>query len=88
MLIADSENLKPVRFWNVGAQVCALNWQTFDASMQINEALFASTCGYVYKPPYLRKNPGPKPSGKVELTLEVAGASKLIIPDGRDKDIK
>lgn len=86
--MVGSENLHPIPFWNVGAQVCALNWQTFDGSMQLNEALFASTCGYVLKPPYLRKDGGPKPEGKVELTLEIAGATDLAVPDNRDKDVK
>ncbi|UZJ53123.1 hypothetical protein CBS101457_002443 [Exobasidium rhododendri] len=83
-----SQNLNPVPFWGVGAQVCALNWQTFDASMQLNEALFASTDGWVLKPPCLRKEKGAKPKGKVELKLEVAGATDLAIPEGRTKDLK
>ncbi|CRK20261.1 hypothetical protein BN1708_017792, partial [Verticillium longisporum] len=45
----SSRNLKPVPFWAVGAQICALNWQTFGAAMQINEALFSGTDGYVLK---------------------------------------
>ncbi|PWN31796.1 PLC-like phosphodiesterase [Meira miltonrushii] len=86
----NSKNLNPVPFWGVGAQVCALNWQTFDASMQINEALFAGTDGYVLKPPYLRKDgSGQAPKGqKVQLTLEIAGATDLAVPEGREKDIK
>ncbi len=28
----SSQNLKPVSFWGIGAQICALNWQTFGAS--------------------------------------------------------
>lgn len=84
----NSKNLNPVPFWGVGAQVCALNWQTFDASMQLNEALFAATDGYVLKPAHLRKEGGQKLSGKVELTLEIAGATDLAVPEGRAKDIK
>lgn len=74
--------------WGVGAQVCALNWQTFDAAMQINEALFASTDGWVLKPSYLRREGGERPSGRTELTLEIAGATDLAVPEGREKDIK
>lgn len=88
LLRAGSQNLNPVPFWGVGAQVCALNWQTFDASMQLNEALFASTNGWVLKPPSLRKEAAPKPKGKVQLTLEIAGATDLAVPEGRSKDIK
>jgi phosphatidylinositol phospholipase C delta len=32
-----SRNLNPCTYWGVGAQVAALNWQTFDAAMQLNE---------------------------------------------------
>lgn len=84
----NSQNLSPVQFWGVGAQVCALNWQTFDAAMQINEALFAGTDGYVLKPAHLRKQAGPKIKGKVELTLEIAGATNLSVPEDRSRDIK
>ncbi|EJT82182.1 1-phosphatidylinositol-4,5-bisphosphate phosphodiesterase delta-3 [Gaeumannomyces tritici R3-111a-1] len=44
----SSRNLQPRQFWAVGAQVCALNWQTFGAAMQINEALFSGTDGFPY----------------------------------------
>ncbi|RMD42606.1 hypothetical protein DV735_g2555, partial [Chaetothyriales sp. CBS 134920] len=50
----SSANLKPVPFWNAGAQICALNWQTFGASAQLNEALFAGTDGFILKPEALR----------------------------------
>jgi hypothetical protein len=53
-----------------------------------DEALFASTAGWVLKPPSLRQQRGEKPRGKVELKLEVAGATDLAIPDGRSKEIK
>lgn len=86
--LTDSKNLNPVPFWGVGAQVCALNWQTFDASMQINEALFADTCGWVLKPEHLQRKAAAKPQGQVKLSLEIAGANDLVIPDGRDKEIK
>lgn len=56
--------------------------------MQLNEALFAGTEGWVLKPPHLRRQPGPKPTGKIELTLEIAGASNLPVPAGRETDIK
>ncbi|MCO5599088.1 hypothetical protein L7F22_053188 [Adiantum nelumboides] len=84
----NSKNLNPVPFWNVGAQVAALNWQTFDASMQLNEALFAGTDGWVWKPPKLRQQAGPAPKGNVTLKLEIAGATDLPVPEGRSKDIK
>lgn len=84
----SSHNLNPVPFWAVGAQVCALNWQTFDASMQLNEALFAGSDGYVLKPAPLRMGgSGVLDSGrKRKLRLHVAGASEIPLPEGREAD--
>ena len=54
----QSSNFDPNTFWRRGVQMVALNWQTFDAHMQMNQAMFAAgtdTYGYVLKPDYLRK---------------------------------
>ncbi|KAK3949883.1 1-phosphatidylinositol-4,5-bisphosphate phosphodiesterase [Pseudoneurospora amorphoporcata] len=93
----SSRNLKPLPFWALGAQVCALNWQTFDASMQINEAMFAGTEGYVLKPSWLRPNNSAmvgdiqeyreqvrRTRRRKRLRLVVAGASDVPVPSGRD----
>ncbi|EXJ63652.1 uncharacterized protein A1O5_11413 [Cladophialophora psammophila CBS 110553] len=84
----SSRNLKPVQFWGIGAQVCALNWQTFGASIQLNEALFSGTDGYVLKPAALRAGgSGTLNSGKRKiLRLHVAGASDVPVPEGREPD--
>lgn len=84
----SSKNLNPVPFWGVGAQICALNWQTFDASMQLNEALFAGSDGYILKPAALRKGgSGVLDSGKKKhLRLRVAGATDVPVPHDRDSD--
>ncbi|KAK5166891.1 uncharacterized protein LTR77_007620 [Saxophila tyrrhenica] len=87
----SSQNLHPVPFWGVGAQICALNWQTFDAAMQLNAALFAGTDGYVLKPEALRSGGSGKLGGgkKKQLRLRVAGATDVPIPEDREaKDIK
>jgi len=39
-----SRNLNACTFWGVGAQVAALNWQTFDAAMQLNEVSSKHLC--------------------------------------------
>ncbi|KAL1406713.1 hypothetical protein Q8F55_004712 [Vanrija albida] len=73
-----SSNLRPVPFWGIGAQVCALNWQRFGASMQLNHAMFAGTEGYVLKPAYLRGTPipaEPTDTRRRSLRLRIAGAS-------------
>lgn len=86
----SSQNLQPVPFWAVGAQVCALNWQSFGLSLQLNEALFAGTDGYVLKPAPLRRGG----DGAVvttggrrrRLRVHVAGATDIPLPDGRAAD--
>ena len=53
----NSTNPDPLMFWRRGAQMVALNWQTYDLGMQINDAMFAAgsdQCGYVLKPNELR----------------------------------
>ncbi len=54
-----SSNPDPLAFWRRGAQMVALNWQTYDLGMQMNDAMFASGSdryGYVLKPPELRQS--------------------------------
>lgn len=54
-----STNPDPLVFWRRGVQMVALNWQTYDLSMQMNEAMFATgsdKLGYVLKPRELRES--------------------------------
>jgi hypothetical protein len=46
----DSLNFDPNPFWRMGIQVVALNWQTWDVGMMLNEGMFSGTDGYVLKP--------------------------------------
>ena len=53
----NSSNFDPNTFWRRGVQMVALNWQTYDIHMQMNQAMFAARndrTGYVLKPDYLR----------------------------------
>lgn len=53
----DSSNFNPLQAWRRGVQMAALNWQTYDVHMQVNEAMFAGgsdRLGYVLKPDELR----------------------------------
>ncbi|OTB15975.1 hypothetical protein K445DRAFT_317601 [Daldinia sp. EC12] len=87
----SSKNLKQVPFWGIGAQICAMNWQTFNASMQINEALFSGTDGYVLKPAALRAGGSMNlnTGRKKRLTLHIAGASDLpLLEDMEEDDVK
>ena len=54
----DSSNYNPFVFWAAGCQLVALNYQTPDYFMQLNQGRFQSNgkSGYVLKPWYLRDN--------------------------------
>ena len=59
-LRVSSSNYEPHRYWSAGAQLVAMNWQTFDLGYMINHAMFQRNgrSGYVLKPPALRSGPG------------------------------
>lgn len=87
----SSHNLIQTPFWAIGAQICAMNWQTFGAGMQLNEAMFSGTEGFVLKPVELRAGgSGRLNTGRRQkLRLHVAGASDVPVPRGKDaNDIK
>lgn len=56
-----STNFNPIKYWKMGAQMVATNWQTYDLGQQINLAMFQLSnqkngvlhSGYVLKPPQL-----------------------------------
>jgi phosphatidylinositol phospholipase C, delta len=88
----DSSNFDPNTFWRRGVQMVALNWQTFDPCMQMNQAMFAAgndRYGYVLKPEYLRQRlprssmpsdlaQGPKlPKHLVKFSVEMISAQQL-----------
>ncbi|RFU34021.1 hypothetical protein B7463_g2265, partial [Scytalidium lignicola] len=50
----DSSNLDPSNFWRKGIQMVAMNWQTWDEGMMLNEGMFAGENGWVLKPPGYR----------------------------------
>ena len=55
----DSSNFNPLQAWRRGVQMAALNWQTYDVNLQVNEAMFAAgtdRTGYVLKPEELRQS--------------------------------
>ncbi|ODN01451.1 1-phosphatidylinositol 4,5-bisphosphate phosphodiesterase epsilon-1 [Orchesella cincta] len=51
----DSSNFNPLIFWAFGVQMVALNYQTEDAALHLNSAMFEQNgrCGYVLKPPVM-----------------------------------
>ncbi|KAK2464994.1 hypothetical protein APHAL10511_003070 [Amanita phalloides] len=78
----DSSNLDPLRFWRSGAHITSLNWQVFDHGMQINEAMFAGTEGWVVKPSYLTGD-ATSEGGIVKFEVEIAGISSLPSSKGK-----
>ena len=87
----SSSNLKPVPFWATGAQICALNWQQFGLSNQLNAALFYGSEGYVLKPAALRAGGSGQfanPERKKRLRLHVAGAANIPLHDPTEDKIK
>ncbi|XP_045836770.1 1-phosphatidylinositol 4,5-bisphosphate phosphodiesterase gamma-1 isoform X2 [Meles meles] len=52
----DSSNYDPLPMWICGSQLVALNFQTPDKPMQMNQALFMAggRCGYVLQPSTMR----------------------------------
>lgn len=84
----SSSNLKPLKFWAIGAQICALNWQTFGTSNQLNDALFSGSEGYILKPVALRSGgDGRILTGKKKrLRLHVAGATDIPVHEDREAD--
>lgn len=89
-----SGNFDPLQYWRKGVQMAALNWQTFDHGMQLNQAMFAGgpdQSGYVLKPESLRTFrilPGGLPDealGKLErynmtFNIDVISAQRLMRP--------
>lgn len=54
----DSSNYNPINIWNFGSQMVALNYQTGDRYMQLNQAKFRDNgnCGYLLKPDFMFKD--------------------------------
>jgi phosphatidylinositol phospholipase C delta len=83
----QSDNFDPLKFWRRGVQMSALNWQTHDHGMQINDAMFAAgddQTGYVLKPLDMRvdineKNPRPL-KRLVRFSIDVISAQQLPRP--------
>ncbi|XP_074604667.1 small wing phospholipase C gamma 1 isoform X2 [Brevipalpus obovatus] len=51
----DSSNFDPIRMWAAGIQMVALNYQTPDRAMQLNQGKFMENggCGYLLRPDFM-----------------------------------
>lgn len=73
--------------WNSGCQMVALNYQTGDKSMQLNQGKFRENgnCGYLLKPEFMFKhdfNPSDKSTlygvEPLKISLKIIGARHLM----------
>lgn len=58
LLVRDSTTAERLQlFWNAGCQLVALNYQTMDLAMQLNQGIFEYNrrCGYLLKPEFMRR---------------------------------
>lgn len=80
----DSSNYSPVLPWHVGSQLVALNFQTDDSCMTINDGRFRENggCGYVLKPPSVLSTDEEHSSGTLSLRIKVLSGSCLPKPYG------
>ncbi|KAL1957760.1 hypothetical protein VTO42DRAFT_5604 [Malbranchea cinnamomea] len=85
-----SSNFDPIIFWKRGVQMVALNWQTYDTGMQINQAMFAAgtdRTGYILKPPSLRPgHKGPAEKKLISFTIDIVSAQQLPRSKGMGPD--
>jgi len=93
-----STNFDPLTYWRRGVQMVALNWQTYDLGMQMNDAMFAGgsdQSGYVLKPKELREikmmTTVPEEAGEghvkrerknVNFSINMISAQQLMRPKG------
>ena len=71
-----SSNFNPLVFWRNGSHVASLNWQVYDRGMQVNEAMFVGSSGWIEKPLHMRKGSEYTPKGgREKLIGEVIGVS-------------
>lgn len=87
----SSSNLDPALYWRLGVQMVALNWQRLDAGMMLNEAMFASSEGWVLKPEGYRRRSTARPTtepelspGSSQLTVEFFAGQGIPLPKGVD----
>jgi hypothetical protein len=81
----DSSNYLPILPWSVGCQLVALNFQTNDAALRLNDGRFRENggCGYVLKPSQLmemHEPPTNEPRVPMKLSIRVLSGSCLPKP--------
>ncbi|KAH7910331.1 PLC-like phosphodiesterase [Hygrophoropsis aurantiaca] len=82
----SSSNYLPHRYWSAGAQLVAINWQTFDLGYMINHAMFQRNgrAGYVLKPEALRIADKDQLARRTQHFLNVTVISAQQLPRPKD----
>ncbi|XP_078256887.1 1-phosphatidylinositol 4,5-bisphosphate phosphodiesterase gamma-2 isoform X1 [Rhinoraja longicauda] len=77
----ESSNYDPILLWQHGSQMAALNYQTPDRSMQLNQALFTMNgkTGYLLQPESLRSD-NPNKHRPYSIKIKLLGARHLPKP--------
>lgn len=81
----DSSNYNPLLAWSTGCQLVALNFQTPDPPLKLNDGRFRENgnCGYVLKPSTLMmKDDFSSSSMPVKLSIRILSGSCLPKPKG------
>ncbi|KAI1454315.1 PLC-like phosphodiesterase [Annulohypoxylon moriforme] len=85
----DSSNPDPTQFWRKGVQMVAMNWQSWDEGMMLNEAMFSGEHGWVLKPPGYRSEdawPGQEVDTphqtSLDLMITVLAGQHIPLPEG------
>ncbi|GMT13606.1 hypothetical protein PFISCL1PPCAC_4903, partial [Pristionchus fissidentatus] len=76
-----STNFSPIPMWNAGCHMVALNYQTGDKAMQVNNGKFLTNgrCGYVLKPQYMLDDAfDPQQGSKVSTSVPIQLSVKVI----------
>lgn len=93
-LRVNSSNIDPTFSWRQGAQMVALNWQSLDRGMMLNEGMFAGEDGYVLKPDGFRSSSLTEQKvplrKRLYLKIKLLCAQGLPVParDGKISNIK
>ena len=80
----DSSNYNPIIAWSMGCQLVALNFQTCDTPLLLNDGRFRQNgqCGYVLKPPSVLGLCPVQLSKPVTVKVRVLSGSCLPKPEG------
>jgi len=82
----DSSNYSPVEAWALGCHMVALNYQTGDSGMFVNNGRFLDNgkCGYVLKPPAILA-PEKTEISPITITLKIISGWQLPKVSGTSK---